>query len=42
MTETMANGYSFESTQQELSDKNLHDRVKMILDSFAPACFGRK
>ena len=30
MTETIANGYSSESTHQELSNKYLHDRVKMV------------
>ena len=30
MTETLANGYSSESTQQELSNEYKHDRVKMI------------
>ena len=30
MTETLANGYSFESTQRELSNEYQHDRVTMI------------
>ena len=30
MTETLANGYSSESTQQELSNDYQHDRVKMV------------
>ena len=30
MTETLANGYSSVSTQQELSNEYQHDRVKMI------------
>ena len=30
MTETMAHGYSSESTQYELSNENQHDRVKMV------------
>ena len=30
MAETLANGYSFESTQQELSNEYQHDRVKML------------
>ena len=30
MTETMANGYSSDSTQRELSNEYQHDRVKMI------------
>ena len=30
MTETLANGYSSESTRQELSNEYQHDRVSMI------------
>ena len=30
MTETMANGYSFESTERELSNEYQHDRVSMV------------
>ena len=30
MTETLANGYSSESTQQELSNEYQHDRVQMF------------
>ena len=30
MTETLANGYSSESTQRELSNENQHDRVKLV------------
>ena len=30
MIETMANGYSSDSTQQELSTEHQYDRVKMI------------
>ena len=30
MTETLAHGYSFESTQRELSNEYLHDRVQMV------------
>ena len=30
VTETMANGYSSESTQRELSNKYQHDRVKIM------------
>ena len=30
MTETLANGYSFESSQRELSDECQHDRVQMF------------
>ena len=29
MTETLASGYSYESTQQEISNEYQHDRVKM-------------
>ena len=29
ITETLANGYSFERTQRELSNEYQHDRVKM-------------
>ena len=34
MTETLANGYSSESTQRELSYKNQHDRVWMVFKDF--------
>ena len=30
MIETLAHGYSSESTQQELSNEYLHDRVEMV------------
>ena len=30
MTETLANGYSYESTQRELSNEYQHDRVWMF------------
>ena len=30
MTETLANGYSSESTQRELSNEYQHDRVSMV------------
>ena len=30
MTETLANGYSSESTQRELSNEYQHDRVYMV------------
>ena len=33
MTETLANGYSSESTQRELSNEYLHDRVKMFFQN---------
>ena len=31
MPETMANGYSSESTQRELSNEYQHDRVQMVI-----------
>ena len=31
MTETLANGYSSESTQTELSDEYQYDRVSMVI-----------
>ena len=34
MTETLANGYSSESTQRELSIKYQHDRVSMFFKDF--------
>ena len=30
MTETLANGYSFESTRRELSNEYQHDRVQIV------------
>ena len=36
MTETLANGYSSDSAQQELSNEYQHDRIKMIFIIF---CF---
>ena len=36
----LANGYSCESTQQELSNEYQHDRVLMIFKFFASLCFG--
>ena len=36
MTKTLANGYSSESIQRELSNEYQHDRVKMIFIMF---CF---
>ena len=35
MTETLANGYSSETSQRELSNEYPHDRVKMIFIFFA-------
>ena len=37
MTETLANGYSYESTQRELSNEYPHDRVWMV---FKNLCIG--
>ena len=34
MTETLANGYSFESTQQEPSNEYQHDMVSMVFKDF--------
>ena len=34
MTETLANGYSSESTQRELSNEYQHDRVRMVFKMF--------
>ena len=33
MTETLANGYSYESTQRELSNEYQHDRVQMLFEN---------
>ena len=41
MAETLANGYSSESTQRELSNEFQHDMVKMVFKS-ASLCFGQK
>ena len=34
MTETLANGYSSERIQRELSDEYQHDRVTMVFKDF--------
>ena len=34
MTENLANGYSYESAQQELSNEYPHDRVQMVFNFF--------
>ena len=34
MTETLANGYSYESTQRELSNEYQHARVEMVFKIF--------
>ena len=33
MTETLANGYSYESTQRELSNEYQHDGVSMVFEN---------
>ena len=38
MTETLANGYSFESTQQEFSNEYQHDRVSMVFNKSLHPC----
>ena len=38
MTETLANGYSSESTQRELSNEYRHDRVLMVFQKSLPPC----
>ena len=38
MTETLANGYSYESTQQELSNEYQHDRVSMVFEKYLRLC----
>ena len=34
MTENLANGYSYESAQRELSNEYPHDRVQMVFRNF--------
>ena len=38
MTETLANGYSSESTQRELFNEYQHDRVKMVFKKSLHPC----
>ena len=38
MTETLANGYSSESTQRELSNEYQHDRVSMVFRKSLHIC----
>ena len=38
ITETLTNGYSFESTQRELSNEYQHDRVWMVFKDFLGFC----
>ena len=42
MTETLAYGYSSESTQWELSNEYKHDRVEMVIKSFCILVFWTK
>ena len=42
MAETQANGYSSESTQQELSNEYQHDRVSMIFKNLCVLVLRRK
>ena len=42
MTETLAHGYSSESTQRELSNEDNMTRFRGGLKLFAPLCFGQK
>ena len=35
MTETLANGYSYESAQRELSNEYQHDRIQMVFIFFS-------
>ena len=39
MAETLAYGYSSESTQRELSNEYQHDRVLMVFKNIASLCF---
>ena len=38
MIETLANGYSSDSAQQELSNEYQHDRTKMVFHNFLHFC----
>ena len=38
MTETLANGYSYESTQRELSNEYQHDRASMVFEKYLSPC----
>ena len=42
MTETLANGYSYESAQQELSSEYQHDRVQMVIKNLCVIVLGMK
>ena len=38
MTETLANGYSYDSAQRELSNEYQHDRVQIDFQKFLHSC----
>ena len=38
ITETLAYGYSSESTRRELSNEYQHDRVKIVSKKYLPPC----
>ena len=38
MTEALAHGYSFDSTQRELSNEYQHDRVSMVFKKSLRPC----
>ena len=42
MTETLANGYSYESAQRELSNEYQHDRVQMVIKNLCVIVLGMK
>ena len=42
MTETLANGYSYESTRGELSKEYQHDRVSMVFKDICVPLLWRK
>ena len=42
MTKTLANGYSYESAQQELSNEYQHDRVQMVIKDLCVIVLGMK
>ena len=42
MTETLANGYSYESIQRELLNEYQHDRVSMVFENLCVLVLGTK
>ena len=42
MTQTLANGYSYESAQRELSNEYQHDRVQMVIKNLCVIVLGMK